>query len=519
MSNINKKFDYFQQILDFKFIQEGRKPDHEILKYNDQGICETTSSENSGVLEIEFTKFLYREYVVPFGMQFIESQIELISDETVQAWLILGVQRIPTLIQYCNEEFDKKLNQLLDRIDKSHLEKDLLEIFRPYKPFVTPQDYLEFGRKNLDTPYFCFFFLLIIIAYEDLFPIDRREGLPTSYNECTNSKCRLQEECSNQKRCLIIEKFFGAGYNFEYQFIKFQRSIISDYLISVLPNDREKALAKLDDVFAKINQTNLFEHKLSMGFLSNEKPQTGVFSISWNQVDFHDEYYVIRHPNVPFNKAVPLKISDPSSRKIFKNISKLFLDKLEPLYVEARNGKIIKILNITELNKCIKLMEYQVAIPDVKKKDNDKEQKMEKKELSVIEAQEICKKIKSLFLNYLCSKQLDNYKVICCIEQRINATQVLASEYSFIFTVKEENNMLYLAYENSSDSRCTYVFPIPKESWEESINCLYDFFASNIVNKRQLLALRKVDLQLPGNHEYHRVFHSDFASWVERINI
>ena len=43
------------------------------------------------------------------------------------------------------------------------------------------------------------------------------------------------------------------------------------------------------------------------------------------------------------------------------------------------------------------------------------------------------------------------------------------------------------------------------------------FFAQNEVNKRQLMASRRVDLQLPGNYDYQRILHSDDLSWVDKI--
>ena len=76
---------------------------------------------------------------------------------------------------------------------------------------------------------------------------------------------------------------------------------------------------------------------------------------------------------------------------------------------------------------------------------------------------------------------------------------------------------IFLAYENSSESRCAYLLPVAQYSWNESIEKIYDFFAQNEVNKRQLMASRRVDLQLPGNYDYQRILHSDDLSWVDKI--
>ena len=36
---------------------------------------------------------------------------------------------------------------------------------------------------------------------------------------------------------------------------------------------------------------------------------------------------------------------------------------------------------------------------------------------------------------------------------------------------------IFLAYENSSESRCAYLLPVAQYSWNESIEKIYDFFA------------------------------------------
>ena len=205
------------------------------------------------------------------------------------------------------------------------------------------------------------------------------------------------------------------------------------------------------------------------------------------------------------------------SRKAFNDIINLFLNKLPPLYVEAKNGQIILVLNKENLSSCISIMEHKVNRPDILYKKKSNSSKTEKKELTSSEAKSFCKKLKSRYLDYLCSKHLDKYKVICCVEHCVNSTGIVSCEYSFIFTIKENTYNLYLAYENASASRCTYILPIYRNSWQESIEKIYNFFASNEVNKRQSMASRLVDLKLPGNYEYQRILHSDYLKWVDKI--
>ena len=163
-------------------------------------------------------------------------------------------------------------------------------------------------------------------------------------------------------------------------------------------------------------------------------------------------------------------------------------------------------------------MEHEVNAK-IEKKDSIDKEKVEKKILTKDEAKSmiLSKDFKSQYLNSLCTQQIENYKVICCIEHRINANGSIHDEYSFIFTIKESKNKLYLAYENANNSRCTYILPVRNGTWEESIDNIYNFFASNEVNKRQQMAYKLVDLKLPGNYEYKRIFHTDYSNWLCKI--
>jgi hypothetical protein len=190
---------------------------------------------------------------------------------------------------------------------------------------------------------------------------------------------------------------------------------------------------------------------------------------------------------------------------------------LPPLRVQAKDGNIVKVLNKVNLDECVTLMEHKVIKPVSLMKEISLRPKTERNEISSLEAKTLCKEFKSRFLDYLCAKQIYEYKVVCCIEHRCNSSGSMSDEYSFIFTVHETARLLYLAYENSKEARCTYLFPVPKERRQLCIDKIYAYFASNEINKRQQLASGKVFLSLPGGHDYQRIMHDDYLKWVDRI--
>lgn len=63
-----------------------------------------------------------------------------------------------------------------------------------------------------------------------------------------------------------------------------------------------------------------------------------------------------------------------------------------------------------------------------------------------------------------------------------------------------------------------YIFvPCSQKKWQLCIDKIYEYFASNEINKRQQLASRKVYLNLSGGHDYQRIMHDNYLKWVDRI--
>lgn len=507
-----KKHINFKWLLEFPAIKENRPPNENTLVYN--GTSFSIKNE-----EITFVKNFYSRYIYEYRSDLIISQLEAINNETAKTWVKFAISRIPIVTKYENKKFEKRLKNLLYRIKYNR--DDIIDIFRPYMPFMTSIDIYRFATKNLDSSSFHYFYLLLILWYNNDFPIDYTKTYFYNYHNCPKRKiCKYKDKCISLKRCYKTNL-----HNKDYDYIKelntFQKNLTLEFLSTVPSNVKGKALVKLYDALQQINQTGLFDGKLSLSYekilYSEGKPMSGHFFLKWDKVDFFDGYYIIKHPDVPFNKVPVYRIMDKDSRKAFNDISNLFLKKLPPLYVEAKNGQIILVLNKENLSSCISIMEHKVNRPDILYKKKSNSSKTEKKELTSSEAKSFCKKLKSRYLDYLCSKHLDKYKVICCVEHCVNSTGIVSCEYSFIFTIKENTYNLYLAYENASASRCTYILPIYRNSWQESIEKIYIFFASNEVNKRQSMASRLVDLKLPGNYEYQRILHSDYLKWVDKI--
>lgn len=490
-------FDNFNWLKSINDIKKGRSPydNSQEGKFNDLGNLDyynyviksdklTISWYNYNVVER-----IYVAYIREFGEDFIREQAQNLRSKTAKGWLLYALDKYQDILEHRNKEFESDLQTLLDRLRIKTT--NLIDLFKNHMPFITNIDIYKFAYDNIDSPNFKYFYILLILWYESEYPTR-------------------------------ISDIYSQKNNFTQEFYDFQIKLILNFLLNAPVEIRGKILVKLHESFKQINQTNMFEEKLSLSFnkilCKKENPLTGDFYIPWSKVEFYNGFYLLSHPNVLSNTKQFYRMVDNNSRLAFNDIKKIFSERLPPIHVEAKNGKIVKVLNEANLLDCTVIMEH-VVDAKFEKKNHMEKVKIEKKILTKDEAKAmiLCKDFKSPYLDNLCTQQIENYKVICCIEHRINSNGAIHSEYSFIFTIKENTKKIYLAYENATNSRCTYILPIKNGSWEESVDNIYKFFASDEINKRQLMASRLVDLKLAGNYEYKRVYHNDYSSWLCKI--
>ena len=508
-----EQFDNFKWLLSCAPILEERFPDEDVL------IEREGRGYSIGIEENDFVAYFYTQYLRPFDKDFILEKAHELENPSAKAWAMFAIDRAPFVIKRSDEDFEERMEKLGRKLSISF--GQLKGVFKPYMPFLTNYDYFKFAYDNLDKAYYRYFFLLLIDYIGDDYPEDLTKRYPEFQTCRQKDGCKFFKECMQKRQCYYIYLNGGADYDHAKDMNIFQKNLTLEFLRFAPKGLKDKAIVKLYESFRQINQTGLFDSKLCLSYdrvlYIDGKPLTGSFFLRWDKVDFYDGFYLIYHPNVNQREARPYRVEDAQSRCVFNEISRLFMRSLPPIRVQAKNGNIVKVLNRVNLDECVTLMEHKVMKPCLQKNRTIVKPQKERRELSSSEAKVLCKEFKSLFLDYLCAKQIETYKVVCCIEHRCNSSGSIADEYSFIFTVKETAHLLYIAYENSADSRCTYLFPIPKDKWMLSVNKLYEYFASNEINKRQQLASHNIRLNLPGGYDYQRIMHNDYLVWVGRI--
>lgn len=401
----------FKWLYSSKPVVEKRFPDEKNQVFSKYGTWKFRTEE------ILMVQAFYTLYVKRFGEELVAQKASYIKNECAKAWAEFALDRIPALIRYLNEYFDDEMEDILSRLKiRDETANEIIDLFNKYKPFASNGDYYKFAFDNLESPAYRYFYILLIEMYDYDYPTNSERAW--FYGQCSKGgSCSRRSDCGKCKRNTDFERIYGKDYNFADEVNEFQKELTQKFLAVAPSCKKEIALVKLFESFQQINLSGLYEGKLSLSYnkiLYNEGlPLTGTFFLSWNKVQFFDGFYIVKHPDVPFNKVNPYRIEDKNSRKAFNEISSLFLKKLPPLYVEAENGKIIKVHNQANLDSCIQTMEHRVAVPNATRKKAIDKKRIEKRELSSQDAKSFCIDLKSKFLDFLCSRHLDKYKVIC----------------------------------------------------------------------------------------------------------
>ncbi|MBD5236314.1 MAG: hypothetical protein HDS62_02050 [Bacteroidales bacterium] len=241
-------------------------------------------------------------------------------------------------------------------------------------------------------------------------------------------------------------------------------------------------------------------------------PQSGEFEIPWRFVKFYDGTLTIIHPN-PSRRGTytPYHFRNSDILKSFEDI-RPYIEKRSPkLRVQAVDGVITCLLNFKEFMSVV--AQY---------KDWEKEEEIDfinsirpNKDISkeVFARNRIIKK--SPYLSYLSSLQHDDFTIKYLLERVIHESgQIDTDEYGYLFTIKSAYYQTVLLYENISDSsRSSILFYIDPSKYEEAVEVIRKFLASEIKNKRQKLSYGQIRFNNPSIRMIKRIKHTDFIDW------
>ena len=247
---------------------------------------------------------------------------------------------------------------------------------------------------------------------------------------------------------------------------------------------------------------------------SEEVKDNGTFYLSWKYVTFTSKAIYLYHPNNP-KSSHPFEYKTNDSNSAFNSIKSYFINRLPPIYVEAKDMRIIKILDVQNIGNCIKKLTAKVFSDKQSKRTINSKALIPK--TKVLFSKEIADTYKSKYLDWLCLHQSDCYPIYYSVEVRTNSDLLNTNEDAFIFILTTGMKQITIIYENTNYSRSTLVFKIEKSKLNDAIKEIHEFFASDIMNKREQIANAQLNHPLFISNKFWRVLHTDFDNWKEKL--
>lgn len=429
------------------------------FKFKNQIEQETNSTADGYTL----AQFLYGTYVFVYGYDFLYRQ----ANHLPAAQII----EVFNFLSYCKEYEENERDLFFDMCKRLHCQ---------YEPLIK---YVPMGHPML-------------------------KSFIRNWNYEKDNTLSFAQQAS----ILITFEMYSIDISADYKYLKSYYELCRRKLNTT--TFKKHSIKILDD----INRTvSAYCKRLSIDDNikpSDEVKDNGTFYLSWKYVTFTSKAIYLYHPNNP-KSSHPLEYKVNGSNSAFNSIKSYFVNRLPPIYVEAENRRITKILDIQNISSCIKKLTAKVISDKQFERTINNETLISKKKASF--SKEIADTYKSKYLDWLCSQQSDCYPIYYSIEVRTNSDLININEDAFIFILQTGMKQITVIYENANDSRSTLAFKVEKSKLSDTIKEIHELFASDIVNKREQIANNQLSSPLFASNKFGRVLHTDFENWKEKL--
>ena len=246
----------------------------------------------------------------------------------------------------------------------------------------------------------------------------------------------------------------------------------------------------------------------NLQIVDSDYSDNGTIMLPWKYVRYLNEKAFFYHPfyKKGENGHLPFGYRSKIIREEFDNMSKGILWNLPPILCKVKNGCII---NIDEeyvgyaISVIAEIYEYMCL--------------SSKTGYRGCNARDVLMKYKSQQLIFLESLHLYQYPIISLLEQAVHS-KTEREEPALIFTTGHTSDTITLVYENVFISRATYIFIVKIDDYENVLEIIKDYFASDDVNKRsELQYSRDTFSRSKGFLDIKRIIHDDDAEWRSSI--
>lgn len=248
-----------------------------------------------------------------------------------------------------------------------------------------------------------------------------------------------------------------------------------------------------------------------------EPPENLILNLGWKDIIFRDGF-------ISFwgweRCSYPCELSQASYNRI-KNFISLKRECRFQAEIDSLNNKIVCVIGLEILDEIFELLNLKISLDNYKIGNieyfiNNIIGKISNQNIINIFSLDTSK---SQYLDYLCQRQDQNYKIIPVNENRsFNANNSLISEYVFLFAIRGNFGKSYIIWESLEISRATHIFECNHENYAYAFQKIFDYIQSpDITNKRQLLHRSKISY-FSGVVKYLGSNNHDYIiDWISRI--
>ena len=314
---------------------------------------------------------------------------------------------------------------------------------------------------------------------------------------------------SERVKVRIGEVVFLYGHHFD-------KNDSQDYVTNLLFKECESRSIKLTDGRDKSDNKTIAQNPISP---YSVLPSHFRFLLSWDKVHFQNGYIIFCSPyseDGGLGKRIKWAECSIDYEKV-----KSVIAKVDPIiHVRIENGNIVEVYNIDHIMKAVvRLNRPTPTSPQV----------VVRKESSVVKINSLPERVNlkdlrnapevksSRYLKELCKLHISDYPVYYCTERKDTKSGTASPEKAFLFILKKTDTRMMIIFENTIESRSSYVFVIRQKGYIETIQRIHKFFVSDLVNKREKMASYRIDFKSPNILSYYRIIHNTFYQWNQDI--
>ena len=249
-------------------------------------------------------------------------------------------------------------------------------------------------------------------------------------------------------------------------------------------------------------------------------PNISRCALSWENVLFQNGYIFFSSP-YKSDGGLGKRVTWEDCTKEYEQI-KPALSKIVPvIHVEISNGCVKEVYNYEKIIKAVINLSKPVekAPPMIIRKRNLPSIGVLPlpKRMNINDVRNIPEAKSSRYIKELCRLHLSNYSVYYCTERKSTKSGTASPEKAFIFCLKVTPDRLLIIYENTIESRSSYLFVINRTGYVGIIQQIHRFFASDASNKRQDLARNNIEFPKEKIYSYYRIIHNSFLQWCDDL--